>query len=138
MTSRPSHAHVVVHVTPEDVMLIRRVRQGRVYYLAPGVAMRNEETPGAAAVRAGREELGLEVAVDEMLHAQVFGGVDHFFFSAAALSEIDDEGLAPARDDFELEGETDGSYEIAMLPARMLLAYDVRPWELAQVVARAE
>jgi ADP-ribose pyrophosphatase YjhB (NUDIX family) len=126
-----------VRVTPEDVVLIRRVRQGRVYYLAPGVAMREEETPGAAAVRAGREELGLEVTVDEMLHAQAFGGVDHFFFSAAAVSEIDDTVPAPASDEFELEGEADGSYEIATLPARMLLAYDVRPWELAQVVARA-
>ena len=117
--------------------MIQPARHFWIDYLAPGVAMRDEETPGAAAVRAGREELGLEVAVDEMLHAQVFGGVDHFFFSAASLSEIDDEGPAITREDFELEGETDGSYEIAMLPARMLLAYDVRPWELAQVVARA-
>lgn len=137
MTSRPPHAHVVVHVTHEDVVLIRRVRRGRVYYLAPGVAMGEDETPGAAAVRAGREELGLDVTVAEMLYAQVFGGVDHFFFSAAAISEIDDEEPAPTREDFELEGETDGSYEIATLPARMLLAYDVRPWELALVVARA-
>ena len=98
--------------------------------------MKDNETPGAAAVRAGREELGLEVAVDEMLHAQAFGGVDHFFFAAATLSEIDNEVLVPASDDFELEGELDGSFEIATLPARMLLAYDVRPWELAQIIAR--
>lgn len=137
MTQRPPHAHVVVRVTPGDVVLIRRVRQGRVYYLAPGVAMRSNETPGAAAVRAGREERGLEVAVDEMLHAQVFGGADHFFFAAAALSEIDNEVPVSGGDDLELEGELDGSYEVATLPARMLLAYDVRPWELALVVARA-
>jgi ADP-ribose pyrophosphatase YjhB (NUDIX family) len=130
------HAHVVVRVPSEEIVLIRRVRDGRVYHVAPGVAVVTGETPGGAAARAAREELGLEVAIEEMLHAQVFAGVDHFFFLATAAAGPDDEALVPNHDDFELDTELGGSYEIVRLSVRTLLGYDVRPRELAQRLVR--
>ena len=137
MTGTAPHAHVVVWISGEDVLLIRRVRRGRVNYLAPGVAVAEVETPGVAAGRAARTLFGIEAAVGEVLHAQVFAGVDHFFFAARALSEFDDSVELPESDDFELDGELDGTFEIARLPATTLLAYDVRPWALARSVARS-
>jgi hypothetical protein len=126
-----------VWISEDDVLLIRRVRRGRVYYLAPGVAVGEIETPGVAAGRAARTLLGMETAVGHVLHAQVFAGVDHFFFAARALSEFDESVDLPESDDFELDGELEGTFEIARLPATTLLAYDVRPWALARSVARA-
>jgi hypothetical protein len=101
------------------------------------VEVAEAETPGAAAGRAARTLLAVEAAVGEVLHAQVFAGVDHFFFAARALSEFDDSVELPEDDDFELDGELDGTFEIARLRATTLLAYDVRPWALARRVARA-
>ena len=131
------HAHVVVSVPLEDVVLIRRVRRGRVYYIAPGVAVVDGETPGGAAARAARDELGLAVTIEEMLYAQVFAGVDHFFFLATAAEEPGDAALVPNHDDFELDAELGGSYEIVRLPVRALLGYDVRPRALARRVVGA-
>jgi hypothetical protein len=128
---------VVVWISPDDVLLIRRVRRGRVYYLAPGVAVSAAETPGVAAGRAAHTLLGMDAAVGKVLHAQVFAGVDHFFFAARGLSELDENVELPESDDFELDGELEGTFEIARLQATTLLAYDVRPWALARSVARA-
>jgi 8-oxo-dGTP diphosphatase len=130
------HAHVVVRIPPNEILLIRRTRQGRVYHVAPGVPVLDGETPGAAAARAAQEELGLEVTVDRMLHAQAFSGVDHFFFMATAGAGVEGATLAHERDDFELDTELDGTYELVRLRATELLAYDVRPLELAQSVVR--
>ena len=105
------------------------------YYVAPGVALGDGETPGDAAARAAHEELGLEVTISELLYAQAFAGVDHFFFLGTAESGLDAARLAAGEDDFELESELGGSYEIARLPVRAVLGFDVRPWELARRVA---
>jgi 8-oxo-dGTP diphosphatase len=139
VTVLAAHAHVVVRTAADAVILIRRVRQGRVYYLVPGTEVLEGETPGAAAARVARNELGIEVSVDEMLYAQAFAGVDHFFFMATALSELLSDGVASGRDndDWELERELGGSYEIVQLPRTLILAYDVRPWALARRVAGA-
>lgn len=137
MTPRPPHAHVVVRVSADEIILVRRVRQGRVYYIVPGVAVADGETPGVAATRAAREELGIDVEIEEMLYAQAFSGVDHFFFMATAQSDPADNGPSPDHDDFELDAELEGSHEIARLRIGALRAYDVRPWAIAQRVSRA-
>lgn len=137
MTLHAAHAHVVVRTAADAVILIRRVRQGRVYYLVPGTEVLDGETPGAAAVRAATNALGIDVKVEEMLYAQAFAGVDHFFFMATARSELLTDEAASGRDhdDWELERELGGSYEIVQLQRKVLLAYDVRPWALAKRVA---
>jgi 8-oxo-dGTP diphosphatase len=128
---------VVVRGLADEILLIRRVRDGRVYYVAPGVEVLDAETPGAAAARAARQELGIEVKIDQMLYAQAFSGVDHFFFSATASGGVGDAALTRRGDDFELDGELDGTYELARLRVAALLGYDVRPLELAQRIVRA-
>jgi len=135
VTSRAPHAHVVVQASPEEVVLIRRVRNGREYFVAPGVAVADGETPGVAAARAAREELGIEVVTGEMVHAQVFAGVDHFFFMATAQSEPPADQPAPDHDDFELDSELDGSYEIVRVRVKAILGHDVRPLALARQIS---
>jgi 8-oxo-dGTP diphosphatase len=139
MTPLAAHAHVVVRTPGDAVILVRRVRQGRVYYIVPGTEVLAGETPGVAAARAAATELGIEVAIDEMVHAQTFAGVDHFFFIATTNADLP-QGRAvpvPDHDDWELASELDGSYEIVELQRRTILAHDVRPWALARRIARA-
>ncbi len=64
MTLLAAHAHVVVRTPGGAVILVRRVRQGRVYYVVPGTEVLAGETPGAAAARAAADELGIVVAID--------------------------------------------------------------------------
>jgi 8-oxo-dGTP diphosphatase len=139
VTLLAAHAHVVVRTPDDAVILVRRVRQGRVYYIVPGTEVLAGETPGAAAARAAANDLGLEVEIDEMLYAQTFAGVDHFFFIATTNAEPPQDSAVPRpdHDDWELEGELDGSYEIVQLQRKAILAHDVRPWALARRIARA-
>ena len=90
-------------------MVIRRIRDGRVYYMLPGTEVGTGETPGAAAARAALDDLGVDVGVEETLYAQAFSGVDHFFFLAACETDVRPAGHAAEHDDFELAGEHAGS-----------------------------
>jgi 8-oxo-dGTP diphosphatase len=139
VTVGAAHAHVVVRTADDALILIRRVRQGRVYYVVPGTEVLAGETPGAAAGRAAVDSLGTDVQIEEMLYAQTFAGVDHFFFMAAASRDTAFDGAAPVpdHDDWELEGELEGTYEIVRLARTAILAYDFRPWPLARRIARA-
>lgn len=139
MTPEPPHANVVVRTAADDVVLIRRVRRGRVYYVVPGVPVAEGETPGAAAHRAAAEALGIDVVIGTMLYAQEFSGVDHFFFLATTSDAELRPGAAlhlPDYGDFELQRAQAGSYEIVRLPRKVLLACDIRPVALARRLAR--
>jgi 8-oxo-dGTP diphosphatase len=139
VTLLAAHAHVVVRTPGDAVILIRRVRRGRVYYIVPGTEVLDGETPGVAAARVAANEFGIEVEIDEMLYAQTFAGVDHFFFIATTNADLPRASAVPVpdHDDWELESELDGSYEIVLLQRTSILAHDVRPWALARRIARA-
>jgi 8-oxo-dGTP diphosphatase len=137
MVAPGPHAHVVVKVSPDEILMIRRVRDGRVYHVAPGTAILAGETPGVAAIRTAREELGIAVEVEEMIHAQAFAGVDHFFFVAHSHGPVEHAVLARPHDDFDLERELGGTFELVRLRTRLLLAYDVRPREIALRLGRS-
>ena len=66
------------------------------------------------------------------MYAQVFAGVDHFFFLAAAESDLDSELLSWTTTTSSSTRSSAGSYEITRLPLAALLGYDVRPWALAR------
>jgi ADP-ribose pyrophosphatase YjhB (NUDIX family) len=56
-----------------------------VSYRAPGARVVEGETPGTAAVRAAREQLGLDVVVTDLLFADTESGADHYFFLAVTV-----------------------------------------------------
>ena len=64
------------------VALIRRVRDGRTYFVFPGGGIRGGETPAETATREAREELGVEVVLGPRLLIEEFRGETAHYFSA--------------------------------------------------------
>ena len=138
MALRATHSHVVARTLSDQVILIRRVRHGRVYYIAPGSEVQDGETPGAAAERVAAHHLGIEAVVERLLFAETFAGVDHFFFLASAPTELLPKTPPPQYlADSDFPGEFEGTYETVRLERDTILAYDVRPVGLARRVAGA-
>ena len=127
MDDLATRGHVVVCLEDDRVLLIREVRSGQVSYVAPGTAIQGDETPGRAAIRAARQQLGVDVTVTELFFADTESGVEHFFFLA------------------ELESDHDTSWDEPVLASDPVSAtavrraairgYPVRPFELARRLA---
>jgi 8-oxo-dGTP diphosphatase len=130
------HAHVVIRTEADELVLIRRVRSGRVFYVAPGIPVAHEETLGAAAIRAADEELGVTVEIDEILFALTFAGAEHTFFAARLVGERRLDSTRHPHDDFALSSGMDGTIDIVTIPSQLILAYDIRPRDLAITVGR--
>ena len=129
MEDLATRAHVVVLLDDGHVVLLREVRGGSVRYLAPGVAARQGETPGRAAARAAREQLGFEVEVLELLFADTEMGAEHFFFIAKPER--------PVEQDWEIPPPSTDGVEATALKRSALLGYPVRPVEIARLLRRA-
>lgn len=71
----------VVIVENDKVGLIRRTRDGIVYYVFPGGGIEKGETPEDAAKREALEELGVEVKVNECIAKIEYNGTQCFFLS---------------------------------------------------------
>lgn len=113
-------AHVAVLVG-DEVFLQRRVERGRPVHRAPAAPVSGDETPGRAAERVAREQLGLDVRVLRVLHADTEHGAEHLFFLAEPVAD----GARPT--------PTEG-----VVPLRLaaLLAYIVEPYALAAALTR--
>ncbi len=113
----------MVVVVADCVLLQRRVISGRPVHEAPGVTVREGETPGHAAARAAQEHLGLEVAIGDLVFADTEHGAEHYFF----LADVRTGGEAARL-------ETDGLLSPIRLAA--VLAYVIEPYGLAVSLAR--
>jgi len=122
-----TRSHVVVLIEDDCVLLLREVRNGSVRYFAPGVAMRTDETLGKAAERAAREQLGIQVVVDDLLFADTEQGAEHYFFLARPTGPSWRNGETPT---------PPGGPVPTPLRRNALLGYPVRPVEIAQRVPR--
>ena len=99
------------------VALIRRVRDGRTYYLFPGGGVEEGETPEQAAIREAHEELGVDVELSEQLHMEDFRGVPFVYFGARIVGGEFGTGRWPDHADRDAETrERHGTYEAVWVP----------------------
>ena len=129
---RTRRAAVVV-IEDDRVALIRRRRAGGEYFLFPGGGVEIGESDEDAAAREALEELGLVVDVGRLLGTVAHGAVTQLYFEAAIRGGA--WGTGQGEELRSPPSSVAGSYEPVWVPRAELEGLDVRPWDLARMVA---
>lgn len=117
------------------IALIKRQRDGHIYYVIPGGGMETGETPEQTAIRESREELGLHVAIERLLAKVVFHGREQFYFYARVTGGHFGTGKGP-----EMTGKYPperGTYTPVWVPLKDLERINLFPPSIAQLVVNS-
>ncbi|WP_155591827.1 NUDIX hydrolase [Lysinibacillus cavernae] len=117
----------VVIVENNMVALIRRERNGKVYYVFPGGGIKENEKPEDAARREALEELGVIVKVEECIAQVEFNGNQYFFLSEIVGGEF---GTGQG-EEFTDKYKDRGTYLPVWIGIEKMLSMDVKPQEVA-------
>ena len=120
------HSGRVIIMKDDRVLMIKRVKKGRTYFVFPGGKGEVGETPRMTAIREAYEELGVQVALAECFAEILFGEVTQYYFRAAITSGKLGTGEA---EEFTT-GE--GTYELVWLKLCELTDFPVVPHEVAE------
>lgn len=117
----------VVLIENNKVGLIKRIRDGTVYYVFPGGGIEVGENPEIAAKREAFEELGVKVNVSECF-AKVEFNSTHYFF----LAEITEGTFGTGQgEEYTDERRHRGTYLPIWVDIEKLSFLDVKPKEVA-------
>jgi len=132
-SSEPDRGRAAVVLRDETrVALIRRVRDGRTYFVFPGGGIRAGETPADAASREAHEELGVQVVLGPRLLIEEFRGRTIHYFSGLIVGGKFGTGDG---DEIRTSGATArGTYEPVWVEIADLPTHDVRPRVLAAIL----
>lgn len=116
----------VLIVENVKVAIIRRVRDGIIYYVFPGDGIEKGETPEEAAKREAFEELGVEVVVNECIVKIEYNGTQYFF-----LSEIINGTFGTGQGEEYTDKERNKRIYLPMrIDIKRLSSLDVKPREI--------
>ena len=118
------HSGRVIILENNTVLLIKRVKNDRTYYVFPGGKAEVGETPEMTAIREAYEELGVHVQLGNCFDIIRFGEVQQYYFFATIVGGELGTGQA---EEFTT-GE--GTYELEWLPVKELGNYPVIPVEV--------
>ena len=118
------HSGRVIILQNNTVLLIKRVKNDRTYYVFPGGKEEVGETPEMTAIREAYEELGVRVQLSDCFDTICFGEVQQYYFFATIVGGELGTGQA---EEFTT-GE--GTYELEWLPLEELNKYPIIPTEI--------
>ncbi|WP_163537575.1 NUDIX domain-containing protein [Gracilibacillus sp. YIM 98692] len=116
----------VVLIENKKVGLIKREREGSIYYVFPGGGIEEGETPDKAAKREALEELGVEVKINKCIAEVEFNGTQYFF-----LSEIIGGTFGSGQgEEYTDENRDRGTYLPIWVDIERLSSFEVKPKEV--------
>jgi len=118
------HSGRVILLKDDEVLLIKRVKNDRTYYVFPGGKAEVGETPEMTAMREAYEELGVQVELGDCFETVRFSEVQQYYFLATIVGGELGTGQA---EEFTT-GE--GTYELEWLPVEELNKYPIIPTEI--------
>lgn len=119
-------------VRNRHIALIKRQRDGRIYYVIPGGGMEPGETPEQTAIRETREELGLTVSIERLLARVIFHGKEQYYYLARVTGGHFGTGTGP-----EMSGKYPperGTYTPVWMPLNNLEQIDLFPPQMAELL----
>jgi 8-oxo-dGTP diphosphatase len=120
----------VILIKNNKVVLIKRNRDGQVYYVFPGGGIEEGETPELTAKREAFEELGVKVYVKECFAKVDYNGIQYFF-----LADIFEGEIGTGRgEEFTDTNRNRGTYEPIWIELDQLSFIDIRPLEVAEKI----
>jgi 8-oxo-dGTP pyrophosphatase MutT (NUDIX family) len=121
-------------VRNRHIALIKRQRDGRVYYVIPGGGMEPGETPEQTAIRETREELGLAVTIERLLARVVFRGKAQYYYLSRVIGGHFGTGKGP-----EMTGKYPperGTYTPVWIPLNGIEQIDLFPPQIAELLSQ--
>ena len=117
------------------IALIKRHRNGRLYYVFPGGQIEEGESPEQAVVREIEEELGLNIEVERLVVEIAYNTKIQYYFLTRTVGGIFGTGKGPEM--IGLYPPERGSYRPIWMPVANLLKENVVPRPVAEIVAHA-
>jgi len=106
------------------IVLIKRIREGEIYYVFPGGGIEEGETPEEATKREAYEELGVHIKVEHLIAKVEYKGTE-YYFNAHIIDGVFGSGKA---EEFKLKDR--GSYIPLWLPMHQLEKVSIKPYEV--------
>ncbi|MDP1457899.1 NUDIX hydrolase [Bacillus wiedmannii] len=104
--------------------LIKRIREGEIYYVFPGGGIEEGETAEEATKREAYEELGVHIKVEHLIAKVEYKGTE-YYFNAHIIDGVFGSGKA---EEFKLKDR--GSYIPLWLPMHELEKVSIKPYEV--------
>jgi len=129
----------IVLIEDNKVALIERHRAGLEYYVFPGGGVEDGETHEQGAIREAREELGIEVAIQQKVATIHFDQSTQHYFLARKVSGEFGTGTGEEFTDSNPFDPEEGIYIPIWMPINALTQQDkVFPVEVAKLVLKAQ
>lgn len=110
------------------VALIKRTRNGQVYYVFPGGGIEKGETPEKATIREAMEELGVRIRIESFFDRVHYNGTQYYF-----LASIIGGTFGTGTGD-EFKESARGLYKPIWIDIAGLASMDVRPKKISSKI----